>query len=298
MGTVTDIPSSPPPAPDPGPGAEPLLTIGSFSRATLVSVRSLRAYHERGVLVPAAVDPATGYRGYHPGQIADAVTLRRLRELDVPLDTIAEILRARDPDVTTKLLGEHRAEMQARLLETEQIVARLQRAVDEPSPDTPVHVRTVEHADAIAIVDDVAPADYPAFFAEAYGRLWSLVAGGPFALAGPSGALFRAEVRHDDPDRVVAYLPVTAPGPVEESTGAELVELPATTVAVAVHEGSYDDIDAAYASLGAWVAYHGEPTGEAVREVYVVSYGQTEDPNAFRTEIHWPIRPRREEAGP
>ncbi|MEM9563649.1 MAG: MerR family transcriptional regulator [Actinomycetota bacterium] len=287
---MTDTPTSIPP-PDSGePG--PLLTIGSFSRATLVSVRSLRAYHERGLLVPAAVDPATGYRGYHPGQIADAVTLRRLRELDVPLDTIAEILGARDPELTTKLLGEHRTQMQARLAETELIVARLQRAVDEPSPDAPIHVRTVEHADAIAIVDEVAPDDYAAFFADAYARLWALIAGGTFALAGPSGALFRAEVRHDDPDRVVAYLPVTAPAPIDPSTGVELVELPATTVAVAVHEGSYDDIDDAYASLGAWVAYHGEPTGEDVREVYVVSYDRTDDPSKFRSEIHWPIRPR------
>jgi hypothetical protein len=26
-----------------------------------------------------------------------------------------------------------------------------------------------------------------------------------------------------------------------------------------------------------------------VREVYVVSYGDTDDPARFRTEIHWPV---------
>jgi DNA-binding transcriptional MerR regulator len=39
-----------------------LLPIGLFSRASLLSVKALRAYHEAGILVPARVDPATGYR--------------------------------------------------------------------------------------------------------------------------------------------------------------------------------------------------------------------------------------------
>ncbi|GJF02846.1 MerR family transcriptional regulator [Pseudonocardia sp. D17] len=46
---------------------EDLLTIGAFSRATLLSPKALRGYHESGLLVPAVVDARTGYRGYTPG---------------------------------------------------------------------------------------------------------------------------------------------------------------------------------------------------------------------------------------
>ena len=40
---------------------DPLMSIGVFSTATLVSIKALRLYHEQGLLVPAWVDPVTGY---------------------------------------------------------------------------------------------------------------------------------------------------------------------------------------------------------------------------------------------
>ncbi|MDX3264682.1 MerR family DNA-binding transcriptional regulator [Streptomyces sp. MI02-2A] len=39
-----------------------LLAIGDFARMTLLTVKTLRRYQEIGLLVPARVDPDTGYR--------------------------------------------------------------------------------------------------------------------------------------------------------------------------------------------------------------------------------------------
>jgi hypothetical protein len=116
------------------------------------------------------------------------------------------------------------------------------------------------------------------------------MATGAFVPTGPSAALYGAEIGDDGPQPVTAYLPVAGPGPVEPGSGLELIEVPAATVAVAVHEGGYSTIGDTYASLGAWVAYHASPTDDPVREVYVVSYGDTSDPDRFRTEIQWPVR--------
>ena len=44
------------------------LTIGDFSRATHLSVKTLRYYHQTGLLAPAGVDAETGYRRYAPGR--------------------------------------------------------------------------------------------------------------------------------------------------------------------------------------------------------------------------------------
>jgi DNA-binding transcriptional MerR regulator len=88
-----------------------LMTIGTFSRASLLSVKVLRAYHEAGILVPARVDPATGYRRYHAGQLGDAGVVRRLRSLDLPLDDVREVVRARDPELTRRVLAAHAAAM-------------------------------------------------------------------------------------------------------------------------------------------------------------------------------------------
>ena len=45
------------------------LSIGDFSRATLMSVKMLRHYHQIGLLEPADVNPHTGYRSYWADQI-------------------------------------------------------------------------------------------------------------------------------------------------------------------------------------------------------------------------------------
>ena len=72
-----------------------VLAIGEFSRLTHLSIRTLRRYHEAGLLEPARVDDATGYRSYTPDQIPTAQVIHRLRELDVPLPEVQRIARCR-----------------------------------------------------------------------------------------------------------------------------------------------------------------------------------------------------------
>lgn len=70
------------------------MTIGDFSRATRLSAKTLRFYHQVGLLAPARVDPANGYRLYTTEQIADAQVIRHFRALDMPLEQIREVLTA------------------------------------------------------------------------------------------------------------------------------------------------------------------------------------------------------------
>lgn len=273
---------------------EPLMTIGLFSRASLVSVKALRAYHHRGILVPASVDPATGYRAYHPGQLADATTIRRLRALDVPLDVVKQILDERNPDTTAKLLARHAVEMQQRLADTARILTELQ-ALTESAASSAVHVESTAHLDAIAVSGHVLGDDYAVFLSAAYPLLAVAADRAGLTPCGPSMALYTVEAPDSDEQPVTACIPVGSPAPIAPLDDAELIELPAATVAIAVHDGGYDTVGDAYASLGAWVAHHAVSSGEPVREIYVVSYDQTPDPSDFRTEIHWPIEARPEE---
>ena len=43
-----------------------LLSIGAFARATRLTPKALRLYDELGLLPPAFVDQASGYRFYDP----------------------------------------------------------------------------------------------------------------------------------------------------------------------------------------------------------------------------------------
>jgi protein phosphatase len=65
-----------------------LLSTGEFARASGLSRKALRLYDELGLLTPAQVDPATGYRFYNPAQLEQARLVAWLRRLGMPLATI------------------------------------------------------------------------------------------------------------------------------------------------------------------------------------------------------------------
>ena len=265
------------------------MSIGNFSRASFLSVKALRAYHEGGLLVPARVDPATGYRIYHAAQLIDAAVIHRLRSLDLPLKQIREILDARDPAVTAKILDEHRRAKESELDAITRIVSQLQADADVPAAHTPVHERDEPHQHTLAFRGAARLDEFSAFLGHAYATLGEVLVSSLAVPTGAAGALYANELADDGPEEIEAYIPIQSPVTVDHPT-VVLAELPAERVAVLVHHGPYETIEDSYRRLGAWVAHHAEPAGTRVREIYTVSVNDTDDPDQFRTEICWPIR--------
>lgn len=65
------------------------IAAGRFRAMTGLSEKALRLYAERGLLAPAATDPATGYRSYDAGQVREGIILDVLRRARVPLGQLA-----------------------------------------------------------------------------------------------------------------------------------------------------------------------------------------------------------------
>jgi DNA-binding transcriptional MerR regulator len=91
-----------------------LLPIGRFARLSGLSVGALRHYDELDLLRPADIDRFTGYRRYRREQLETARTIARLRDLEVPLDEIREVLAMDDPAEQRRRLAVHRARIAAR----------------------------------------------------------------------------------------------------------------------------------------------------------------------------------------
>ncbi len=105
-----------------------MITIGVLARASGLTASALRFYDDCGLLVPARVDPLTGYRYYTEEQRGPATLIRQLRAIDLPLETIAEILscdagRARD------LLDRHVDELARRASEAARVTAMVKRSL-------------------------------------------------------------------------------------------------------------------------------------------------------------------------
>jgi DNA-binding transcriptional MerR regulator len=105
--------------------------IGEFSQLARVSRRLLQYYDQQGLLTPAWVDPASGYRYYSARQLIRLNRILALKELGFSLDDIAQMLRAdiADADIQALLLAK-RAEVERTIQEDlqrlRQIEVRLQ----------------------------------------------------------------------------------------------------------------------------------------------------------------------------
>ncbi|GAA1169990.1 MerR family DNA-binding transcriptional regulator [Ornithinimicrobium humiphilum] len=117
-----------------------LLSIGELSRASGISVSALRFYDRTGVLAPADVEPATGYRRYLPSQVAQARLLAGMRRVQMPVAEMAAALEAvRTGDVGTAddLLTAHLDRLETGLQQARAQVAQLRAAVADGTPPLP-----------------------------------------------------------------------------------------------------------------------------------------------------------------
>lgn len=114
-----------------------LRSIGELARASGLTVSALRFYDAAGVLVPAWVDPVTGYRRYTDDQVAPARLVAGLRRVGMPVAEIAEAVRA-EPAVVHRLLDTHVRRLEDGLADARREVSRLRSllSADRPAPVT------------------------------------------------------------------------------------------------------------------------------------------------------------------
>jgi DNA-binding transcriptional MerR regulator/effector-binding domain-containing protein len=268
-----------------------LMPIGVFARATRLSVRVLRNYDRLGLLVPASVDPDTGYRRYGVDQFARAGLVRRLRELEVPLPEIAEILAADTPERAGAVIERHRERVAARAARLDEIAGRLGAVLAEPGrvpgwlhvyerraaqPTARLLVRTP----LSGLADALAPG---------FARLFAGLAEQGVAPTGPAGTRYLSDDLDAAELEVELFAPVARPPrPTATITAGEL---PGCLLAATVHEGDYHGIETAYRSLGRWIAEQDRALAGPAEESYLVPPAPGVPAAALRTEIAWPVRP-------
>jgi DNA-binding transcriptional MerR regulator len=76
-----------------------LLKIGDFARSAKTNLRTLRYYEEVGLLTPAARS-AGGFRYYRPTDVHRVQLIWDLQQLGLQLERIAELLEARDEELS------------------------------------------------------------------------------------------------------------------------------------------------------------------------------------------------------
>ena len=265
-------------------------TIGEFSKVTGLSVKTLRFYHEKGILLPTRTDEATGYRYYHQPAVERARVIVALRDMDFSLETIAEILADSDDD--SDLIG--RLEVQK--LQIAQRMARereIVRALDQVIAGERA-AREALQAGAFRIEEKALPAMLIAGYrmrgkysecgkgfskvARAVGRH---ISGKAFCL------YYDAEYKDDDADLETCF-------PVRKEVQAEGIsirELPPARCLALIHRGPYPQLGRSYERLLRAAEERGCEITLPIREVYVKGPGMIfrGNPRKYLTEIQLPL---------
>lgn len=266
-----------------------LVPIGRFAQVTRLSIKALRLYDEMDLLRPALVDPDSGYRYYSLAQAGEAEAVRLLRSLQMPLPEIREALRRRHPDEVRAVLDRHRARMEQRLADERRILAFLERLIGQEEGIVPYEVKVKElAAQPVLSIRTRAPMEQAGpLIGQAIGEMMAYLGEMLMHPAGPIVFILH-ENDGDDGADFETCVPVAERMPGKGRIAAR--ELEGGPVAYALHRGPYEELGPAYAALAAWVQEHGHETVGPLREVYLVSPGDTQDPADYRTEIQWPIR--------
>ena len=103
------------------------LKIGEFSQLMQVTIKTLRHYEQKGLLIPDEVDEWTGYRYYSIEQMQKLQTIRDLQRLGFSLDEIKDLCDSYSCTPTIDQLTEKIEETEAQL---RQLIARRDRLID------------------------------------------------------------------------------------------------------------------------------------------------------------------------
>jgi DNA-binding transcriptional MerR regulator len=265
----------------------PTVSVGQFATMTHLSVKTLRHYHEVGLLEPAHVDAGTGYRYYALDQLPAAQLIRRLRNLKMPIADVRAVLVTRDPDDRYVLIDAHMARLEGELAETRAAVSSLRVLLDTARTRAPITRRHVPAFTAISIADTIEPGDVGPWWESALAELRAFGHEEKLRTTGPAGGVFDEALYQQERAGAMVYVPVAS---ITGGSGRiRGVQVPAAELVITTHYGSAADIDLAYADLGSYLAEHRLHVAHQIREHYIRDQSDTPDDARWQTEVAWPL---------
>ena len=257
-------------------------SIGEFSAITGLSVKALRHYHELGVLEPASIDEATGYRYYADAQVAAAATIAELRALDMPLSEIRQVLAGHG----TALLEQHLMRLRARVESDIRRLAHVRHLLaKENHVSYDIETKTVPAIVGLRVHLEGSATEAAIAMNAGFGQLALVLRSRRADLAGPPMMVLHRR----DESGVSVDLVYPTSVPVQGLESVESAELPGTEVLSTIHAGPHESIGDAIAALGRAARDAGRTPSGPLRTIHLAAPLEVVDPNDFLTEVQLPI---------
>jgi DNA-binding transcriptional MerR regulator/effector-binding domain-containing protein len=265
-------------------------SIGEFSQITGLSVKTLRFYHEKGLLVPTSIDETTGYRFYDESKIEKARVIMRLRALEFSLEDIATVLgECTDEADILNYLERQKNKLQQRIREDRDIVHSLtdiiakEKAAQSLLADAKFSVEE-KHIEPLLLAGVRMKGPYRDI-GTGFSQLGKAV--GRYICGKPMCLYYDGEYREDDADFEPCF-PIS-----KEITlaGITIHTLPANRCLTLIHRGPYDQLGRSYARILQEANNRKHKLSLPTREIYVKGPGLIfkGNPKNYLTEIQLPL---------
>ena len=261
-----------------------MFSIGEFSKLSQLPIKTLRFYHDEGLLIPAFIDPDTGYRYYEQRQIATAQAISYLRALEFSLGEIAELLADDGRNDVLAALERQQSVIKERICKLRKVARSLEQFIDEEREAQTMAEITEEVREIRLEPLLVAGIRMKGKYSDcglAFGKLGRSL--GRF-ICGKSLLLhYDLEYREDDAD-FEACFPVRQKREVE---GISFRELPGGLCVSCIHRGPYDQLARSYAKVFGYLNSRKLRASSPTREIYLKVPGMIfkGNPKNYLTEI-------------
>ncbi|MDT0614301.1 MerR family transcriptional regulator [Streptomyces lancefieldiae] len=269
-----------------------LLTIGAFAARARLSAKALRLYDRLGLLVPAHVDEGTGYRYYRAEQTERARLVALLRQLDMPLARVAEVVRA-DGSEAAGLLDAYWAGVEARVAGQRTLADYLRARLSGRSSEMygKFVVETVDVPEQVVISETrhTLAGELPAWIGASLTRLGE-AAGDCGGVTAPPFVVYHAEVSAESDGPAESCVPVADAAAARSwvegqgrSWQSQVRVEPARRLAytrITKAQVAHPQILAAFEAVEEWIAAQGLTVAGPCREVYFADWEASgpEDP--------------------
>ena len=260
-------------------------SIGEFSRITSLTIKSLRLYHEKEILIPFEIDEFTQYRYYDRANYETALSIKILREFDFTLAEIKEILDECDDE--TNLLEQLQSkfsQIQSKIIRYKEISNSLENIIimEKENKMKAEESFEIEEKEVKTIL--IAGYKIKGKYSD-IGKGFSLLSK-KFARhinGKPLGLYYDGEYKENEAD-FEACFPIRK-GKEEEDFSVR--ELKGGKCFVLIHKGPYENLTESYIKLFTYVNENSFKKKLPTREIYIKGPGMIfkGNPKNYLTEI-------------
>jgi len=265
-----------------------MYSIGEFSLISSLTVKALRHYHDKGILIPSSVNPDTGYRYYSSKDFDKAKVIITLKSLHFSLEEIEAFLTEMSDDhQLIEALKQKKAQLDRDIKNLRSVTSAIDLIISKEyeakkvtNTTTDIEIKTISEQLVVATRWQGSYAET----GKAMGKI--------YRAAGRQCAGAALNLYYDNERKDIADIESCLPLKKQVKTKLECKVLPQQSCVSLVHKGPYDRIGESYKAVLDYIKDNALVMQLPIREIYIKGPGMIfkGDPEKYLTEILIPIK--------